>query len=81
MLYSPITLFNSYILLNPCSTFTDNYGSAIVARSSLLYISGNLLFARNIGTTGAALKLYDISRVSSSGPLRPYTMWAKASVG
>ncbi len=55
----------------PCSSFTDNYGSGITARSSLLYISGTVFFARNIGTRGGAIKVYDISRVRSRVKLFP----------
>ena len=45
------------------STFTRSTGSAIVLRSSLAYIGGEVVFDSNFAFTGGALNILDGSRV------------------
>ena len=69
--------------LSECSTFTRSTGSAIVLRSSLAYIGGEVVFDGNFAITGGALNILDGSRVSGGsskakpGPTRqcPEDSW------
>ena len=57
------------------STFTRSTGSAIVLRSSLAYIGGEVVFDSNFAFTGGALNILDGSRVGG-GVMLTVCVWS-----